>query len=73
MDNVPQYNLHLTIVGVGFQDAGWYDVTVATACGSATSATFPVIICDADIDANGSLDVRDFLAFLGAYAAGCGP
>ncbi|MFO0874158.1 MAG: immunoglobulin domain-containing protein [Phycisphaerales bacterium] len=60
----------LVVANAAGGDAGAYDVVVTDACGETMSRTAVVIVlCAADLDANGTVDSADLGVMLGAWGA----
>jgi hypothetical protein len=59
--------------GPDWTDAGSYSCQVTNLCGSVTSGNinFTVLVCAADFNNSGILEVADIFAFLNAWFAGC--
>jgi hypothetical protein len=59
----------LSFDSVGLAEQGSYDCVVANSCDSATSLEATVVICFADFNCSGFVEVPDIFAFLSAWFA----
>lgn len=68
--NLPGYNTSvLTIPNAAAAVTGTYDVAISGLCGIIISPSAQVVLCQADVDCSGSVDVPDIFGFLDLWFA----